>query len=130
MDHSTLTSMLLEVLYFPFELAGAFMSTLASLEAGNPAPLYDLSILTNVTFTPFATCPASAPDTPFQLGFLDTRMPIACGDSLGRAQATLQQAKEEYQVLFDEAGFIAGMWWPALPGPCTYVWGFCVCISI
>ncbi|KIP07892.1 hypothetical protein PHLGIDRAFT_117661 [Phlebiopsis gigantea 11061_1 CR5-6] len=93
--------MLLEVLYFLHELGAACMSMLASLEAGDPAPFDTLSVDFGV------------------LGFIDSRMPAACGDSAGRAKAALEQAKDEYDVLVNDPGFIAGMWWPALPGPCT-----------
>ena len=101
------------------------MAALAALEHGNAAPLYSLSVDIGYTILPFASCMPGSDGLPFQVNYLDTRAPIACGDSAGRAKVSLEEARAEYEVLKDSGGFIAGDWWSALPGPCT-----CVCVSV
>lgn len=120
-DRTVLTTSLFSTLYFPYQLGAGFMAALAALEAGDPVPLWLFSINIGVTLTPFATCAVDLGDMPLQLDTLDTRSPVACGDSAGRARESLEEARSGYGILKEQAGFLAGMWWPALPGPCTYV---------
>ncbi|KIP07435.1 hypothetical protein PHLGIDRAFT_105652, partial [Phlebiopsis gigantea 11061_1 CR5-6] len=118
-DRTVLTTSLFSTLYFPYQLGAGFMAALAALEAGDPVPLWLFSINIGVTLTPFATCAVDLGDMPLQLDTLDTRSPVACGDSAGRARESLEEARSGYGILKEQAGFLAGMWWPALPGPCT-----------
>ena len=125
-DHTLLSSSLFEVLYTPFTFAPPFFSALRSLEQGDPVPLYVLAFANNTLDVELslasgaATCSGVPSDRPFQLsGGLDTRIPILCGDSAGRAMVDREHALEELNELRAQAGLFGNMWWSIFDGPCA-----------
>ena len=124
-DYTLLSTSLFEALYNPFSFGAPFASALRALEQGNPVPLYLLALEDNpldfelTLAMGSATCDSSSAQQPFQLfGGLDTKLPILCGDSAGRAMADREQAFEELEELRAQAGLFGNIWWSTFDGTC------------
>ena len=115
------------MLYTPYSFATAFAQALVGLEGGNATPLWDLALTNNSLDVRFAlstnapTCASTGDaDSAFQLlGGLDTRIPIECGDSAGRARVDRAQARMRLEELRADAGLFADIWWAIFDGPCA-----------
>ena len=125
-DYTLLSTSLFETLYTPFTFGPPFASALHALEQGNPAPLFVLAYSSNTLDVELSlasgetTCDGSPANQPFQLsGGLDTRIPILCGDSAGRAMVDRERALEELEGLKALGGLFGNMWWSIFDGPCA-----------
>ncbi|KIP06187.1 hypothetical protein PHLGIDRAFT_467113 [Phlebiopsis gigantea 11061_1 CR5-6] len=114
-DAGLVLNRLFQTLFEPFSLGQSFAAALVALEAGNPLPVYEGTIASVIGG--LDTCDAIKTDY-FTAGFIDTFAPIACGDSVGRARQTLEDARAEYDRLVGTTGF-----WSVLYGlfraPCS-----------
>ena len=116
-DYSLFSVQLLRTLYNPFTQGPITAEGIVELEKGNGSLIYqgsDIALIDTLD-----TCQFDA-SQPFAAGYVDVVAPVLCGDSLGKAKRTLEEARATYQQLLNISTF-GSVWYPLTEGPCTYV---------